>query len=172
MKKTIAAVATFATLFTGASAFASEGMSGQIPAFTPAKTCEERNARLDMRIEHKQAGQERLEARHEQFLERMEQLLADAQTAEVDTTELSDAMAELEDYREVITADYDGLMGTMLELQGEACNMTVDDWRAGMEEVKTYAQAHDEHGKEIRAFLTNTLRPAVMEVMGQVHPRE
>lgn len=172
MKKTIAAVATFATLFAGVPAFASEGTSGQRPAFEPAKTCEERNARLDMRIERKQAGQERLEARHEQFLERMEQLLADAETAGVDTTELSAAIAELEDYREVITADYDGLMGGMLDLQGEACNMTVEEWRAGMEEVKMYAQAHDEHGKEIRAFLTNTLRPAVMEVMGQVHPRE
>ncbi len=174
MKKTIAAVATFATLFTGMPAFA-QGMGGgeqRHRPLTPAATCEERDARLEERISRKQAAHKQLETRYDRFVERMDQLLEDAEEADVDTSDLSDALESFDELHDAVVEDYEALMEAMTDLSGTACDMTQEEWLTEMQGLKTYGAELDADGKAIRAFVKDTLRPAVKAVADEVHPRE
>lgn len=136
---------------------------GEVPT-----SCEEQNANLDRQIANKAVVHASLNARHDALEVRVNALIAKAQEKQVSTTQLEAAFAQMTLLSEAVNVAYDDMHAAWLTYQGRACEMSAEEWLAGVSYTNELAQTFEAAGDAVSHYLQSVLNPIIQQVTKQV----
>ena len=136
--------------------------------FTPEKTCEGRDQKLQDQIDRKAGIHSEHNARHIKLQARMETLFVKAATVGADTSAVQAALDQLDVLKANIEVAYTNMSAARTALVGTACSMTAEQWAAAIKELKPLHDAFEATGKAAKTHIQTVLRPAIKALNEQV----
>lgn len=126
--------------------------------------CEKVKDNIDKRVNYYNASQQQLSARYQTFLQNMESAQERLHQLDVDSTELDQAMLQLEQLIQQMTQVQSQFAEQMQVASSMACSASDSELKGQLSNAKSGLQAVKDHAVSINSYVQNDLKEALQTI--------